>query len=278
MRGIALLPFTAVSQLSPEVERRRRLVTRTLPLALIAVVAFVVGAAAGAPGSPEKDAAEPLRRGLGGGRLRRHVPGAEPRLAGGDRASTTSPSPTAKPQQVATLRSLDPGSAAGPRLARRRDRGRRCRSRSPPSPSAASKTSSSCPTPTAASPGTRASSSRACATASTSTAEIELAPRAPILAGDGTPLAEGPAEEREHPLGSAAIDVTGEVGSAGEEDLPRLARQGFAAGHPGRDQRPRAGLQRPPRRQAGRLAARGRRRRHRRSACSPRPSRSRARR
>src|SRR5690606_34773574 len=34
--------------------------------------------------------------------------------------------------------------------------------------------------------------------------EIELAPRAPILAGDGTPLATGPATEREHPLGSAA--------------------------------------------------------------------------
>ena len=46
-----------MSQLSPEVERRRRLVTRTLPLALIAVVAFVVGAAMGAPGSPEKEAA-----------------------------------------------------------------------------------------------------------------------------------------------------------------------------------------------------------------------------
>ena len=47
--------------------------------------------------------------------------------------------------------------------------------------------------------------------------EIELAPRAAILAADGTPLAEGPADEREHPLGSAAIDVTGEVGEASEE-------------------------------------------------------------
>jgi hypothetical protein len=43
-----------VNGLSPEVERRRRLVTRTLPLGVIAVVAFVVGAAMGAPGSPEK--------------------------------------------------------------------------------------------------------------------------------------------------------------------------------------------------------------------------------
>jgi penicillin-binding protein A len=62
--------------------------------------------------------------------------------------------------------------------------------------------------------------------------EIELADRAPILAADGSALAEGPAEAREHPLGSAAIDVTGEVGMAEEEDLPQLARQGFPPGTP----------------------------------------------
>ena len=39
-------------------ERRRRLVTRTLPLTIIAVVAFSFGASAGTPGSPEKDAAK----------------------------------------------------------------------------------------------------------------------------------------------------------------------------------------------------------------------------
>lgn len=56
---------------------------------------------------------------------------------------------------------------------------------------------------------------------------VDLAPRAPILARDGTPLAAGSAEAREHPLGSAAIDVSGEVGMAAEEDLAALARQGF---------------------------------------------------
>jgi cell division protein FtsI/penicillin-binding protein 2 len=58
-------------------------------------------------------------------------------------------------------------------------------------------------------------------------AETELAPRAPILAADGTALAEGPALEREHPIGSAAIDVTGEIGEASEEEEPKLAIQGF---------------------------------------------------
>jgi penicillin-binding protein A len=58
-------------------------------------------------------------------------------------------------------------------------------------------------------------------------AQTELAPRAPILAADGTPLAEGPATEREHPLGTAAIDVTGEIGEATEEEEPKLAAHGF---------------------------------------------------
>src|SRR6202012_5509238 len=58
-------------------------------------------------------------------------------------------------------------------------------------------------------------------------AQTELAPRASILAADGTVLAEGPADERGHPMGTAAIDVTGEIGEASEEDEPRLAAQGF---------------------------------------------------
>jgi cell division protein FtsI/penicillin-binding protein 2 len=62
--------------------------------------------------------------------------------------------------------------------------------------------------------------------------DVELADRAPILARDGSALAEGPAEAREHPPGSAAIDVTGEVGTPEDEDLAKLARQGFPPGTP----------------------------------------------
>src|SRR3954451_8518575 len=43
---------------SREVERRRRLPTRALPLILIALVAFVFGAIAGTPSSPDKEAAQ----------------------------------------------------------------------------------------------------------------------------------------------------------------------------------------------------------------------------
>jgi cell division protein FtsI/penicillin-binding protein 2 len=56
---------------------------------------------------------------------------------------------------------------------------------------------------------------------------VDLAPRAAILAADGSPLATGPAAARSHPLGSSAIDVTGEVGMAEPADLESLARQGF---------------------------------------------------
>src|SRR6202012_4361504 len=58
-------------------------------------------------------------------------------------------------------------------------------------------------------------------------AQTELAPRASILAADGTVLAEGPADEREHPMGTAAIDVTGEIGEASEEEAPRPPPRGF---------------------------------------------------
>ena len=47
----------------------------------------------------------------------------------------------------------------------------------------------------------------------------------------------------QHLIGQRAIDVTGQVGQAEEEDLVRLPA-GLLAGHPGRRQRPRAGLQR----------------------------------
>ena len=116
------------------------------------------------------------------------------------------------------------------------------------------------PTTTAASPGTRAWSSPGCGAGEHLESEIELAPRAPILAADGTPLAEGEADAREHPLGSAAIDVTGEVGDRRRRRPAGAGPPGLLGRNPGRHQRPRAGLQRAAGRQAGRLAARRRRR------------------
>lgn len=57
--------------------------------------------------------------------------------------------------------------------------------------------------------------------------EIELPPRAPIISRDGVPLAEGPALARSSPLGGAALDVTGSVSTPDQEAEERLAELGL---------------------------------------------------
>ena len=61
---------------------------------------------------------------------------------------------------------------------------------------------------------------------------IRVADRAPILARDGTPLAEGDSLSRSSPLGSSAIDIVGVVGDAPEELEDELAAQGYPPGTP----------------------------------------------
>lgn len=219
-----------MSQLSPEEERRRRLVTRTLPLGLIAVVAFVVGAATGAPGSPQKEAANRFAEDWAQGNFAAMYGELNP---ASQAAVSVNDFTTAyrEAEQVATLKSLEPGSAHDP---------------------SSLDGNTVVPVPVSVSmvafgrledelelpfadggvawgpslvfPGLRPGEHLE--------SQIKLAPRAAILANDGTPLAEGPADEREHPLGTVAIDVTGEIGSPSEEDMPALARHGFAADTP----------------------------------------------
>jgi len=219
-----------MSPLTPEVERRRRLVTRMLPLGLIALVAFIFGASAGAPGSPDKDAAERFTDAW------------------------------ANREFAAMYRELNPASKRQVELSdfvvayREAEATATARSLDPHSPGDSTSGSGGSLVPVAVAvetvafgpleadvdlpyadggiawdeslvfpglqPGEHLES------------EVELAPRAPILAGDGTPLAEGPAEARAHPVGSAAIDVTGEVGTAEEEESEALARRGFPPGTP----------------------------------------------
>jgi peptidoglycan glycosyltransferase len=219
-----------MSPMSPEMERRRRLITRTLPLAVVAVVAFAFGAAAGAPGSPEKEAA---------GRF------AEAWAAGNFAAMYRELNPASKAaiklndfviayreaEQLATLRSLEPGSPHDPSSLNG--------GTAVPVPVAVTTVAFGrfedeieipysdggiAWNPSLVFPGLREGEHLE--------SQIELAPRAPILAVDGSALAEGPADEREHPLGSAAIDVSGEIGEAGEEDLAKLARHGFTTDTP----------------------------------------------
>jgi peptidoglycan glycosyltransferase len=216
--------------MSPEVERRRRLVTRTLPLAVVAVVAFAFGAAAGAPGSPEKEAADRFATAWASDNFasmyKELNPASQASIELNDFVIAYR-----EADRVSTLRRLEPGSAHDPS-----SRGGETVVPVPVAvaTSAFGRFEDAVDLPYADGgidwdpslvfPGLREGEHLE--------GEIELAPRAQILAADGSPLAEGPATEREHPLGSAAIDVTGEVGEAGEEDLDRLARQGFAADTP----------------------------------------------
>jgi peptidoglycan glycosyltransferase len=216
--------------MSPEAERRRRLVTRTLPLAIVAIVAFVWGASAGAPGSPEKDAATRFAVAWAGGEFatmyKELNPASRARIELNDFVVAYR-----EAEQVATLRALEPGSA--------QDADSRDGEQVVPVPIAVSTVAFGrfedevdLPyadggiewDPSLAFPGLGPGEHLE--------NQIELAPRAQILAADGTPLAEGPAAEREHPLGSAAIDVTGEIGTPSGADMAKLARHGFAADTP----------------------------------------------
>jgi cell division protein FtsI/penicillin-binding protein 2 len=212
------------------VERRRRLITRTLPLTLIAVVAFVIGAVTGSPGSPEKDAAERYTEAWEANEfaaMYRELNDASKRaISINDFVIAHRDA-----EGVATLRSLEAGS---PQDAESADG-----TTVVPVPMTVSTVafgefddSLRLPydeggiawSPSLVFPGLRPGEQLE--------NRIALAPRAPILAADGTALAEGEADAREYPIGSAAIDVTGEIGSPEEEDLPALERQGFSAETP----------------------------------------------
>jgi cell division protein FtsI/penicillin-binding protein 2 len=196
-----------------------------VPLALVALVAFVIGIAAGTPGSPEKDAANRFAEAWEAEDFRAMY--AELNEASRARAEREEFEIAYRDAElVSTARTLEADSAGDPRQG---DGGTTVPVEVTVGTVAFGSLEETLELPFAdggvewdpslAFPGLRKGEELA--------ADVELAERAPILARDGTALAEGPAEEREHPLGSAAIDVTGEVGEASEEELVRLARHGF---------------------------------------------------
>jgi cell division protein FtsI/penicillin-binding protein 2 len=214
----------------PEVERRRRLITRTLPLSMIALIAFILGASAGKPGSPEKEAAQRFvaawERDEFAAMYRELNPASQGRIELNDFALAYRDA-----EMTATMRSLaagspgDPSSRGGnemvtvPILAGTVAFGTVEQDLDLPFDEGGIEWDEAL-----VFPGLRRGEHLE--------SQIELAPRAPILAADGSPLAEGPAEARAHPLGSAAIDVSGEVGAAEEAEDDVLARKGFPPGTP----------------------------------------------
>jgi penicillin-binding protein A len=214
----------------PEVERRRRLVTRMLPLAVIALIAFIWGASAGAPGSPEKDAAKSFVNAWAHGEFaamyRQLNPASQRKIELNDFVLAYRGA-----EMTATMRTLEAGSPSDPAT----QGGNEVVAVPVTANTVAFGTiEKDLKLPFAEGgvawdealvfPGLRRGEHLE--------SQVELAPRAPILAADGSPLAEGPAEARAHPIGSAAIDVTGEVGAAEEAEADALARKGFPPGTP----------------------------------------------
>jgi cell division protein FtsI/penicillin-binding protein 2 len=208
-----------------EAERKRRLLTRTLPLAAVALVAFIVGLAAGSSGSPEKEAAQRFADAWEtkdyGAMYVELNEASRARLARKEFEAAYR-----EAEETATAREVAAGSAGNPK-ASGGDKVVAVDMKVATVAFGEVEEELELPfadggvewNPSLVFPGLRQGEELA--------ADVELAERAPILARDGTPLAEGPAQEREHPIGSAAIDVTGEVGEASEEELPKLARHGF---------------------------------------------------
>jgi cell division protein FtsI/penicillin-binding protein 2 len=215
-----------VNQSPTPADRRRRLLTRALPLAVVALVAFIIGVTAGSPGSPEKDAARRFAEAWSA----KNFKAMYAELNEASRAQTGRKQFEAayrEAQETATVRGIDAGSVGDAKSA---DSAKVVPVAMTIQTVAFGTFEEDLDVPYADGgvewdeslvfPGLRPGEELA--------ADVELAERAPILARDGTPLAEGPAEEREHPIGSAAIDVTGEVGEASEEEWPELARHGFS--------------------------------------------------
>jgi peptidoglycan glycosyltransferase len=219
-----------VKNLPPEVERRRRFITRTLPLTIVAVTAFALGVTAGEPESPQKDAARRFtaawERGDFAAMYRELNAASQRSISEPDFARAYR-----EAAEIATLRSVHPNPPEGSATLN----GEETVAVSVEAVTAAFghvMAALRIPFsgggiawgPSLAFPGLRRGEHLE--------GHVELAPRAPILAADGSPLARGPAGARVHPLGGAAIDVTGEVGSAPTDELPALAREGFPPGTP----------------------------------------------
>jgi peptidoglycan glycosyltransferase len=214
----------------PGEERRRRLVTRAVPLAAVAIVSFVAGATTGAEEAPEKAAAERFVDAWSdqdfAAMYAELSPGSQRETSLTDFANAYLDA-----QQTATLETLDPGGAGEPES----DGGTEVVDvpitvdtvafgiveADLRLPFAGEEVAWA---PRLVFPGL--------AEGEELSNRVELADRAPILARDGTPLAEGPALERSSPLGSSAIDVAGQVGAPEPEDAAELARQGFPEGTP----------------------------------------------
>jgi len=222
-----LTGWVAAGMITPSAERRRRLVTRTLPIVATAVAAFVTGVIAGG-GSSDLDGARRFVAAWQKGNFEAMY--AELSTS----ASKTYPIDEFTRdyeggQRTATIRAIRPGdvtrgtdaqgaSAAVVPLTLATNAFGRLDGKLV-LPLSGGKVDWN---PTLVFPGLAEGEHLARRT--------RVPPRAPILARDGTPLAQGPATARSSPIGSAALAISGVVGAPDAARARELQALGAPAG------------------------------------------------
>ena len=212
------------AQRGPLSERQRRLRQRALPLAIVALAAFIFGVISSA-GNPEKDMAERFVKAW----AQQDFTAMHDELSESAQAQY-SPRDLAtayrEAQQTATASAIDPGDADGPKSVNGTD---------VVDVDVAVRTNffgkvegvlrlpldggKVAWNPSLTFPGLRNGERVG--------RRLTVGRRAPILAKHDVPLATGPTDNRSSPLGSDAIDVAGETGLPDSEAQARLQRTGY---------------------------------------------------
>ena len=210
--------------MSSEATRRRRLLTRALPIALLALAAFAAGLIRGAGGT-ELDSAEKFADAW----QRGSFPGMYAEISGAAARQYSLKSFTADyedAEKTATVQRVETGEvsdsdsgAVVPVTLHTHAFGNITRELALPLDGGKVDWS-----PNLVFPGLRPDERLVRHTI--------VPKRAPILAKDGTPLAEGPADARTSPLGGAATAVAGSVSTPKPKQEPELAKLGFPPGSP----------------------------------------------
>jgi cell division protein FtsI/penicillin-binding protein 2 len=212
------------AQRGPRTERQRRLRQRALPLAIVAVVAFIFGVISAA-GSAEQDMAKRFADDWAHQDFKSMhdelSDSAQAQYSAADLASAYR-----EAQQVATATAIDPGDADGPESVNGTDVvdvkiGVRTRLFGRINgvlrlPLDGGKVAWA---PHLTFPGLQSGEQVG--------RRLELGRRAPIMAKHHVALATGPVDNRSHPIGSDAIDVAGETGAPDAEQEAKLQRVGY---------------------------------------------------
>jgi cell division protein FtsI/penicillin-binding protein 2 len=216
-----------LTSISSGAERRRRILTRALPLVVLAVIAFVAGISVGG-GSPELDAAKRFLSAWEEDDYEAMHAELTPATAA-DYPIESFTNLYEKAKATATATAIDSGEAEGP--------------------------SSSGDDEVVKAPATARTNAfgevRGTVAIPVADAGVAWQPnlvfpglepgeeldrktrapeRAAILAADGTPLAKGPSAARTSPLGSSALDIAGEMGTPKRAERETTDASGFPAG------------------------------------------------